>query len=187
MKPSRRLTWLVTLAVACGTAAGGLYGPKMQATTVSGGDEGDVQSNLKDFTRIYDIVQREYADQVDPNKAIYGPENAAAVGAIPGMLRVLDPHSNFFDPHTFAQLREEQEGKYYGVGMTIAPRLDKSGKLATFVQAPIPGSGISGVVARNAAPMFAATSAFQKAERSSSFFWIPTIFSCRIASRGASR
>jgi carboxyl-terminal processing protease len=112
----------------------------MQATTVSGGDEGDVQSNLKDFTRIYDIVQREYAVQVDPNKAIYGPENAAAVGAIPGMLRVLDPHSNFFDPHTFAQLREEQEGKYYGVGMTIAPRLDKSGKLATFVQAPIPGS-----------------------------------------------
>jgi carboxyl-terminal processing protease len=140
MKPSGRLTWLITVAVAVGTVAGGLYGPRMQATALAGGQQGDVQGSLQDFTRIYDIVQREYADPVDPNKAIYGPENAAAVGAIPGMLRTLDPHSNFFDPHTFAQLREEQEGKYYGVGMTIAPKIDKSGKLATFVQAPIPGS-----------------------------------------------
>lgn len=140
MKPSGRLAWLVTVVVAAGTVAGGLYGPKMEATTVGSRDDAGVQSSLQDFTRIYDIVQREYADPVDPNKAIYGPENAAAIGAIPGMLRTLDPHSNFFDPHTFAQLREEQEGKYYGVGMTIAPRIDKSGKLATFVQAPIPGS-----------------------------------------------
>jgi carboxyl-terminal processing protease len=140
MKPTRKLNWLVTVAVAAGTVAGGLYGPKMQATNLGAGDDGDVQSSLQDFTRIYDIVQREYADPVDPNKAIYGPENAAAVGAIPGMLRTLDPHSNFFDPHTFAQLREEQEGKYYGVGMTISPRIDKAGKLATFVLEPIPGS-----------------------------------------------
>ena len=141
MKPTRRLTWLVTLAVASGTVAGGLYGPKLQATTATtGGQDSDVQGSMQDFTRIYDIVQQQYADPVDPNKAIYGPENAAAVGAIPGMLRTLDPHSNFFDPHTFAQLREEQEGKYYGVGMTISPQIDKSGKLATFVQAPIPGS-----------------------------------------------
>ncbi len=141
MKPTRRLTWLVTLAVASGTVAGGLYGARLQATTATtDGQDSDVQSSLQDFTRIYDIVQREYADRVDPDKAIYGPENAAAVGAIPGMLRTLDPHSNFFDPHTFAQLREEQEGKYYGVGMTISPQIDKSGKLATFVQAPIPGS-----------------------------------------------
>jgi carboxyl-terminal processing protease len=140
MKPSRRFTWVITLAVAAGTVAGGLYGPGIQAFPVGASDDSEVARSAKDFTRIYAIVQREYADPVDPNKAIYGPENAAAVGAIPGMLRTLDPHSNFFDPHTFAQLREEQEGKYYGVGMTIAPRLDKSGKLATFVQAPIPGS-----------------------------------------------
>jgi len=43
-------------------------------------------------------------------------------GAIPGMLRVLDPHSSFFDARQFALLREDQRGKYYGVGMIVAPR-----------------------------------------------------------------
>ena len=36
-------------------------------------------------------VEQNYADPVNPDKAIYN-------GAIPGMLHVLDPHSNFFDP-----------------------------------------------------------------------------------------
>ena len=52
------------------------------------------------------------------DKAIYD-------GAIPGMLHVLDPHSNFYDPKAFAQMREDQHGKYYGVGMTIQPQPDK--------------------------------------------------------------
>jgi carboxyl-terminal processing protease len=140
MKPTRRLVWFVVLAVSAGTVAGGLYGPNIEATP-SASDDQQVQASLKDFTNIYDIVQREYADKIDPNKAIYGPDGLnAPVGAIPGMLRTLDPHSNFFDPANFARIREEQEGKYYGVGMTIAPRLNKNGKLSTFVQAPIPGS-----------------------------------------------
>ena len=51
-------------------------------------------------------------DKID--RAIYD-------GAIPGMLHALDPHSNFYDPKAFAQMREEQHGKYYGVGMSIQP------------------------------------------------------------------
>jgi carboxyl-terminal processing protease len=127
--------------VALGTLAGGLYGPRLEATPAGDGDDAQVQTTLKEFTNIYDIVQREYADKVDPNRAIYGPDGLnTPVGAIPGMLRTLDPHSNFFDPSTFARIREEQEGKYYGVGMTIIGHLDKNGKLSTFVEAPIPGS-----------------------------------------------
>ena len=41
------------------------------------------------------------------------------------MLHVLDPHSNFFDPKSYALLREDQRGKYYGVGMTVGPRNNK--------------------------------------------------------------
>jgi len=141
MKSTPRLAWFVICAISIGTLAGGLYGARLQATPADGGDDGEVQTTLKEFTNIYDIVQREYADKVDPNRAIYGPDGLnAPIGAIPGMLRTLDPHSNFFDPSTFARIREEQEGKYYGVGMTIVARLDKSGKLSTFVEAPIPGS-----------------------------------------------
>ncbi len=39
------------------------------------------------------------------------------------MLHVLDPHSNFYDPKAYAQMREDQHGRYYGVGMTIQPQL----------------------------------------------------------------
>ena len=35
------------------------------------------------------------------------------------MLQTLDPHSNFMDPQQYAQLRERQEGRYYGLGITI--------------------------------------------------------------------
>jgi carboxyl-terminal processing protease len=64
---------------------------------------------------------------VEPGKAVYK-------GAIPGMLRTLDPHSNFFDPRDFKALREDQQGHYYGVGMSVQPKNDK-----TIVVAPFPG------------------------------------------------
>ena len=35
------------------------------------------------------------------------------------MLQTLDPHSSFFDPKQYAQMRERQEGKYYGIGLSI--------------------------------------------------------------------
>ena len=62
-----------------------------------------------------DVVQTNYAEPVDVDHAVYQ-------GAIPGMLRMLDPHSNFFDARQYALLREDQRGKYYGVGMIVAPR-----------------------------------------------------------------
>src|SRR6185312_1435843 len=43
----------------------------------------------------------------------------------PGMLRVLDPHSNFYDPKAYAKLREDQRGHYYGVGMVIQQQENK--------------------------------------------------------------
>ena len=35
------------------------------------------------------------------------------------MLQTLDPHSSFFDPKQYAQMRERQEGQYYGLGISI--------------------------------------------------------------------
>jgi carboxyl-terminal processing protease len=114
-----------------------VYGRQVEATT--GNDDSDVKASLNAFTRVYDIVEANYADPVDPDTTIYGPPNSNT-GAIPGALRTLDPHSNFFDPRAFALLREDQEGKYYGVGMSIRARPGKMGKIETFVEAPIPGS-----------------------------------------------
>src|SRR5437588_8824023 len=95
----------------------------------------DVRDNLRQFSEVYDLVEQNYAEPVNADKAIYN-------GAIPGMLHVLDPHSNFFDPKSYSALREEQRGKYYGVGMTIAPRNNKVIVLAPFVGTPAYKAGI---------------------------------------------
>jgi carboxyl-terminal processing protease len=138
MKSTRRLLWFAVSTVLLCAVLGGLYGREVEATS-DGGDESDVQASLKAFTRIYNVVEQNYADPVSPDKAVYGPANSG-IGAIPGMLRTLDPHSNFFDPRAFQQLREDQEGKYFGVGMTIQQHLNKVGKLTTVVVLPLPGS-----------------------------------------------
>jgi carboxyl-terminal processing protease len=137
MKPTRRLFWFLSSTVLLCALLGGVYGQRVEATTDPG--ESDVQSSLNAFTKVFDVVQKNYADAVDPDTAVYGPQNSNE-GAIPGMLRTLDPHSNFFDPHAFAQLREDQEGRYYGVGMTIQQRPGKLGTLQTIVLLPLPGS-----------------------------------------------
>jgi carboxyl-terminal processing protease len=139
MKQSRRAGWFIfATLIVCGML-GGLYGPQVEATTANGNDS-SFQASLREFTSIYDKIQENYATPIDPNKAIYGPTNSNFLGAIPGMLRTLDPHSNFFDPRAFAMLREDQEGRYFGVGMSIQSRPGKMGKLVTYVVAPIPGS-----------------------------------------------
>ena len=137
MKQTRRVVWFILSTVLLCALLGGAYGQRVEATTNA--DDGDVQQGLNSFTKVFNVVEQNYADPVDPDRAIFGPPNSN-LGAIPGMLRTLDPHSNFFDPRAFAQLREDQEGKYYGVGMQITARPGKMGKLVTIVLLPMPGS-----------------------------------------------
>jgi carboxyl-terminal processing protease len=87
-------------------------------------DESQLRDNLKSFTNVYALVEQNYAEPINGDKA----DTAIYDGAIPGMLRTLDPHSNFYDPKAYAKMREEQHGRYYGVGMTIQQQLDSSGK-----------------------------------------------------------
>lgn len=141
MKQARRLLWFVLLTVLVCAVLGGIYGRQVEATT--GSDDSDVKSSLNSLTRVYDLVEQNYAEPVDSDRAIFGSSNSlspVSVGAIPGALRTLDPHSSFFDPRAFNRLREDQEGKYFGVGMSIQQRVGKMGKLIVVVQAPIPGS-----------------------------------------------
>jgi carboxyl-terminal processing protease len=102
-------------------------------------DEQDIRSSLNSFTKALEAVEKNYADPVEPDRALFGRPNSNQ-GAIPGMLRTLDPHSNFFDPHAYALLREQQQGRYFGVGMKIQSVPDQGGKLATMVVQPMPGS-----------------------------------------------
>src|SRR5437660_304363 len=129
---TRRSLFSVLLAILlCGFLGIGYS----QRISTSGASESEVRENLRQFSEIYDLVEQNYAEPVNPDKAIYN-------GAIPGMLHVLDPHSNFFDPKSYSAMREEQQGKYYGVGMQIAPRNNKVIVLAPFAGTPAYRAGI---------------------------------------------
>src|SRR5450755_1079383 len=131
---SRRALFLVLfILVTCGFL-GIVFGQKINPSAAPGGDS-DVRDSLRQFTTVYDVVEQNYAEPVNPDKAIYN-------GAIPGMLHVLDPHSNFFDPKSYSLLREDQRGKYYGVGMTVGPRNNRVIVIAPFAGTPAYRAGI---------------------------------------------
>ncbi len=100
-------------------------------------DESQIRDSLKTFTNVYSLVEQNYAEPITGDKA----DAAIYDGAIPGMLRTLDPHSNFYDPKSYAKMREDQRGHYYGVGMVIQQQRDpKTGKDQVIVRTAYEGT-----------------------------------------------
>jgi carboxyl-terminal processing protease len=62
--------------------------------------------------------------------------------SIQGMLRVLDPHSSFFDSKEFQEMRTEQHSRFYGIGVSIARRHDRVYVLATIENTPAARAGL---------------------------------------------
>jgi len=134
MSQMARSFFILLALILLSSFVGGLLGPQVQAAaTVSDGD--DIGSSLKAFTSVYGLVEQNFADRIDPDKAIYK-------GAIPGALRTLDPHTNFFDPRDYQLLREDQKGHYFGVGMQVRPFNGKTIVVAPFAGSPAYRAGL---------------------------------------------
>ncbi len=133
-RSSRRSLVAIVFVLAVFGFLGMLFAQRL-APAATPSTDSDVRDSFKQFTEVYEKVEENYADPVNADKAIYN-------GAIPSMLHSLDPHSNFFDPKSYSQLREEQRGKYYGVGMTVGPRNNKVIVIAPFVGTPAYRAGI---------------------------------------------
>ncbi len=93
------------LAVLLSAVLGGVFG----SSVVQSQDE--LSQQYRVFTKALDVIDREYIEKLPSDRLVYG--------AIDGMLKTLDPHSSFFDPKEYARMRERQEGRYYGLGITI--------------------------------------------------------------------
>src|SRR6266852_1275437 len=132
MKGERRGIFLVLGVLIFSAVLGGVYGPPVRATAAS---TDDLQTSMRNFTRVLSVVEENYAEPLDTDRVMYH-------GAIPEMLRVLDPHSSFFDARQFSQILEEQHGLYFGVGMTVAPRQNRTVVLSPYVGSPAYKAGI---------------------------------------------
>jgi carboxyl-terminal processing protease len=128
---ARRALFTVVLFFAVCAVAGGILQHKLGAQSPV--DESQLRDGLKSFTNVYAVVEQNYAEPISGDKA----DAAIYDGAIPGMLRVLDPHSSFHDPKDYARMREEQHGRYYGVGMAIQQAINGG---SVYVLYPMEGS-----------------------------------------------
>jgi carboxyl-terminal processing protease len=72
-----------------------------------------LSSDVKKFIDVYSIIEAMNADPVNSEQAFYQ-------GAIPGMLRKLDPHSVFFDSGQFEQLKQMQTSTHKGFGSVVS-------------------------------------------------------------------
>jgi carboxyl-terminal processing protease len=133
---TRRALFSASLFLATCALIGTFINQKVAAQSAS--DESTLRDSLHTFTNVYSLVEQNYAEPMNTDKT----DKAIYDGAIPGMLHVLDPHSNFYDPKAYAQMREDQHGKYYGVGMTIQPQPagNGSGKTKIVVLYPFEGT-----------------------------------------------
>ncbi len=69
-------------------------------------------ADLQNFSKVLNLIQQYYVEEVDTKKLVYG--------AIKGMLRELDPHTNFMPPEIFKDFETETSGEFGGLGIEIS-------------------------------------------------------------------
>lgn len=73
--------------------------------------------DLRTFTDVLALVQRNYVEKPNNKELIYG--------AIKGMLETLDPHSSFMTPEVYREMQVETKGEFSGLGIEITTRDDR--------------------------------------------------------------
>src|SRR5580658_4696431 len=91
---------------------------------------------LKKLVEVFTAVDQHAADPVDSSTAFYQ-------GAIPGMLRTLDPHSIFFDPGQYDQLKQMEKSEHKGFGTIVSVLPGRVIVLQAMPGSPSAKSGLS--------------------------------------------
>ena len=95
----------------------------------------ELEPLLRQFINVFSTVQSQSADGLPVDKTIYG-------GAIPSMLRQLDPHTQFFDPGQFDQLKQMESSEQKGFGSIVSILPGQVIFLQTFPGTPSSKAGI---------------------------------------------
>ena len=96
----------------------------------------DLDSQIKRLVSAYALVEQNAADPVSSEQVFYQ-------GIIPGMLRRLDPHSVFFDPQQFEQLKQLETSTRKGFGSVVSVLPGRVFVLQTLPGTPSAKSGMS--------------------------------------------
>ncbi len=95
-----------------------------QKGVVSYAEADDIE---RDYKEAVEAISDGYAGEIDYEKATQA--------AIQGMLSTLDPHSMYFPYSEFKKLKEDQDSRFYGIGVTIVPHRD-----GVYIQSAVEGT-----------------------------------------------
>ena len=96
----------------------------------------DRYADLQMFTKVLNLVEQHYVEEVDTKKLIYG--------GIKGMLASLDPHTNFLPPDIFKEFKTETTGEFGGIGIEISVQDDVLTVMSPIEDTPAYKAGIKG-------------------------------------------
>ena len=128
---SRRFIIIASAIILIAALVGGTIGRSRRfryiapsSTAASRTQSEDIE---KDFNEALSSISDSYAGDVDYEKATQA--------AIQGMLSTLDPHSMYFPYNEFKKLKEDQDSRFYGIGVTIVQHRD-----GVYIQSAVEGT-----------------------------------------------
>ena len=94
----------------------------------------ETYEELKVFTEVLSLVQKNYVEDVKPKDLVYG--------AIKGMLSTLDPHSSFMPPDIYKEMQVDTKGEFGGIGIQIGVKNNQLTVIAPIEDTPAARAGI---------------------------------------------
>lgn len=124
---NRKFFIFAIIILLAATIVGGTVGRAMRRTRSSASAPGKNINIEEDYEEAISAVSSNYAGEIDYEKATQA--------AIQGMLSTLDPHSMYFPQTEFTKLKEDQDSRFYGIGVTILQHRD-----GVYVQSAVEGT-----------------------------------------------
>lgn len=129
---SRSRKLIVSIALVLTIALTGVFVGRWSAGSVH--TEGEIYENLKIFTEVISLVQKNYVEEVNPKELVKG--------AINGMLNSLDPHSSFMTPEVYKEMQVDTRGEFGGIGIQIGIKDNQLTVVAPIEGTPADKAGI---------------------------------------------
>lgn len=105
---------------------GGLIAPRFAAAQ----EAASARRISDDFQKAADVIRKNYVIDVD--------DETLSKASIQGMLKSLDPHSDYYDPKSYKEFNDRQHSQYFGIGSLI-----RTANKVTYVAEPFKGSPAS--------------------------------------------
>ncbi|HUP64408.1 MAG TPA: S41 family peptidase [Thermoanaerobaculia bacterium] len=110
MRSPRSQSIAILLILLTASLGGGWLGGRLLAQQ----KQPSLDQQMREYADVLGALEEWAPHEVGTGDLIYG--------SIHGLVRALDPHSQFFAPRDYTEVRDKHAGSYYGVGLLVSQR-----------------------------------------------------------------